>query len=162
MSPAGSAFSSPCPIKTPCITTTTITTTRRKERCIPDSGLFLGASFRVGWASNGVFCSQAGKGSASAMALKRMVVGSGVVADADTEERQAVLRKRVKDLLRVHYDHSLPENNNNTTNKSGAAAAAPRWQLQCSREGGALRDLTQRFIVLCNEQAAVVRSKIIY
>ena len=155
-SPVWGTFSSPCPVKTPgkrVDSHTAFGESFNKERCIPDSGLFLGASFRAGWGPNGVFCSQTSKagGSAAQVALRKVLIGSEVVHDAASEERRVLLRRRLKDLLRVHYDNSLPDNG-----REGNGITAPRWRLQCSRSGGGLRELTHRFIKLSNDQAAAV------
>lgn len=153
-SPAGPALSSPCPVKTPSRSKQgALGSTFARNRCIPDSGLFLGASFKAGWGPNGVFCSQDSSvgGSAARVALRRVVIGSEVVQDPATDERRDVLRRRLKEFLRVHYNNSLPDNGRGNNEFS-----APRWRLQCSRSGGGLRQLTQRFIKLCNDQAAAV------
>jgi nuclear pore complex protein Nup98-Nup96 len=169
-SPAGAARS-PCPVAA--------TPSLGKERCIPDTGLFLGSSFKVGWAPNGVLCSHANAhgGSLAQLALSRVLISSGVVANPNSSARRDVLRKRMKELLRVHYENSLPDAEGKSVqdvdmadSATGAVTAAtsspttppggrvspPRWRLQCSRREGSLRELTQKFIQVSNEHASAV------
>jgi len=87
--------------------------------------------------------------------LRRMVVGSGTVRDASTHAHQQRVRRRLEAQLRIHYDASLPDCGHGAT--VSGPAAAPRWRLRCDRAGGSLRELTRKYIQLCNEHAEEVR-----
>lgn len=126
-----------------------------QERCLPDYGLLMGGSFRMGWGPGGLFAGHLPGGSAARVGLQRVVVGSGTVRHPASKEHQDRLRGRLEAQLRLHYDASLPDA------EVGTAPAPPRWRLRCQRTGGELRALTHKYIALCNEHAAQVSQRLL-
>ncbi|KAL4425557.1 hypothetical protein ABPG75_009573 [Micractinium tetrahymenae] len=121
------------------------------ERCLPDAGLYGGASFRGGWAPNGVIAHAGGRPSSAAhVVMRQLSVGARVApagepagADSPFQERQ---RKALEAALQLHLEWS-------SADEGGGAAGVPQWRLRCERQEQ-LRRLTLRYIELCNAAAA--------
>ncbi|KAI3438757.1 hypothetical protein D9Q98_001175 [Chlorella vulgaris] len=142
------------------------------ERCLPDAGLFAGASFRANWAPNAVFVHAGGRASsASHVVVSQAIVGARVApagqpagADSAFQQRQ---RSALQAALDLHLKHSSPDAQPSTATATAtggdadmadggelvpAAPGVPQWRLCCRRQGD-LRQLTQQYKALCNAAA---------
>lgn len=156
-----------CPIPAPL---TDAVQQMGSERCIPDSGLFLGRSFGVGWAPGGCLIVPGGAKlahepvqgtdhSAGTVSLHRLVVGSGVVSDTDqVEEYEDSCRERVEAALQLHLEYSSPDEATQGSSSAiqdtedEAAQILPRWRLRCDRFEE-LRAFTLEHMQLCTQAA---------
>lgn len=190
----GSTSRSPCLVKTPFLddddggmimgtsslstpginamgTAMKVTATRlaEKSRCLPDSGLFLGQTSRVGWAPNGVLCSHTAGGSAALIAVKKISLDEITHCQDEEEAQRSVVRRRLESQLKLHFQHSRPvfvtpppssgaiRAMDGTTDAS-VSPMPPMWELRCQRSDGELHRLTQEYIRSCNSHATEVHS----